>query len=70
MEYTILRTKTQQYILSHSKELKTYRAKTSEEMQSTKFGDMPRATAEPPIVYSRINAQPINQATLQEIMTT
>jgi hypothetical protein len=26
---------------------------------------MPRATAEPPIVYSNIRAQPINQATLQ-----
>jgi hypothetical protein len=26
---------------------------------------MPRATAEPPIVYSNIKAQPINQATLQ-----
>ena len=27
---------------------------------------MPRATVEPPIVYSRISAQPINHATLQE----
>lgn len=31
----------------------------------TKFGDMPRATAEPPIVYSSIKAQPINQAILE-----
>lgn len=30
----------------------------------TKFGDMPRATDDPPIVYSRIKAQPISQATL------
>lgn len=37
-------------------------------MQCTRFGDMPRATAEPPIVYSRINAQPIIQATLQAII--
>lgn len=29
---------------------------------------MPRATAEPPTVYSRINAQPINQATLQAMI--
>jgi len=26
---------------------------------------MPRATVEPPIVYSKISAQPINHATLQ-----
>jgi len=31
----------------------------------TKLGVMPRATAAPPIVYSSIKAQPINQATLQ-----
>ena len=32
----------------------------------TKLGDMPRATADPPIVYSSIKAQPINQATLEK----
>lgn len=31
----------------------------------TRFGDMPRATAEPPIVYSNTNAQPISHATLR-----
>jgi hypothetical protein len=30
----------------------------------TKFGDMPRATDDPPIVYSRIKAHPTSQATL------
>lgn len=34
----------------------------------TKLGDMPRATAAPPIVYSRIKAQPINQATLEKFI--
>lgn len=29
---------------------------------------MPRATAEPPIVYSKIKAQPTNQATLQTMI--
>jgi len=28
------------------------------------LGDMPRATADPPIVYSSTKAHPINQATL------
>jgi hypothetical protein len=30
----------------------------------TRLGEMPRATADPPIVYSSIKAQPINHATL------
>lgn len=33
----------------------------------TKFGDIPRATDDPPIVYSRIKAHPISQATLATI---
>lgn len=36
------------------------------EIYCTRFGDMPRATAAPPIVYSSIKAQPINQATLHK----
>lgn len=38
--------------------------KFQQEFCSTKFGDIPRATVEPPIVYSSMRAQPINQATL------
>lgn len=38
-----------------------------ESIHSTKFGDIPRATVEPPSVYSSIKAQPINQATLKAI---
>ena len=36
------------------------------EIPLTKLGDMPRATADPPIVYSSIRAQPINHATLYD----
>lgn len=32
----------------------------------TKFGDIPRATVEPPTVYSNISAHPIIQATLEK----
>ena len=31
----------------------------------TKLGEMPRATADPPIVYSKIKAHPIIQARLK-----
>lgn len=50
--------------------LKTVRIREVKEIRAycTKFGDMPRATAAPPIVYSRIRAQPINQATLETII--
>lgn len=36
-------------------------------MNSTIFGDMPRATAAPPSEYSNIRDQPINQATLEAL---
>jgi hypothetical protein len=39
-----------------------------EKIYSTRFGVRPRAIAEPPIVYSRINAQPTNHAALQDNM--
>lgn len=38
--------------------------KEAREITLTKLGDMPRATADPPIVYSSTKAQPINHATL------
>lgn len=59
--------------ISNEEELYNYlqsskgKEKSSRKQQSTKFGDTPRATADPPIVYSKTKAHPINQATLEKI---
>lgn len=63
--YVFLKVKTQVLI-----EGKNWTIDVEDQNVITKFGDMPRATAELPIEYSRIRAQPTNQATLIIKQTT